>query len=215
MSDSEMYDEDYFLRGRQSGKSLYENYRWLPDLTIPMVGRIIEHLGIQKTDHILDFGCARGYMVRAFRELGYTACGYDISEWAVRNPDDGICHYLTSNYVTALGPSALYSWVIAKDVLEHVLNVEDTISDIMAAVTRGVLVVVPLSAIDHRPYVIESYEWDVTHVHRLTLPTWAGMFMRPGWEVTASYRIAGVKDNYWKVGMEAGNGFIVARRVQG
>ena len=31
------YDEDYFLRGKQTGKSLYEDYRWLPELTRPMV----------------------------------------------------------------------------------------------------------------------------------------------------------------------------------
>src|SRR5579862_3672374 len=95
--DGSVYDESYFLRGKESGKSLYENYRWMPDLTIPMVQRIIEHCGIRRGDSILDFGCARGYVVRAFRELGYNAYGYDISRWAIENADLAAYPYLTSS----------------------------------------------------------------------------------------------------------------------
>ena len=51
---SKQYDEDYFLHGKQTGKSLYEDYRWIPEATIPMVQVIINYLGIQKTDSILD-----------------------------------------------------------------------------------------------------------------------------------------------------------------
>ncbi len=75
----EQYDADYFLRGKATGKSLYEDYRWMPGLTIPMVRSMISHLGIANADMVLDFGCARGYVVRAFRELGYLAYGYDTS----------------------------------------------------------------------------------------------------------------------------------------
>ena len=73
VTSGEVYDADYFLRGKQTGRSLYENYRWLPDLTIPMVAAMIRHLGIKPDDKILDFGCARGYVVKAFREMGYRA----------------------------------------------------------------------------------------------------------------------------------------------
>jgi cyclopropane fatty-acyl-phospholipid synthase-like methyltransferase len=74
-SNSDKYDADYFLRGKASGKSLYDNYRWMPDLTKPMAERIIEHLGIELDDRIMDFGCARGYLVRALTELGQDAYG--------------------------------------------------------------------------------------------------------------------------------------------
>src|SRR5436305_1382867 len=84
------YDEDYFLRGKESGKSLYSDYRWLPELTIPMVCAMIRHLGIGPDDTVLDFGCARGYVVKAFQELGYIAYGYDTSEWAVQNADPAV-----------------------------------------------------------------------------------------------------------------------------
>ena len=91
---SDVFDEDYFLRGRQTGKSLYVDYRWLPELTVPMVSAIVSHLGIEPDHTILDYGCARGYVVKAFRQLGYKAFGVDISEWAIRNADEETKPYL-------------------------------------------------------------------------------------------------------------------------
>ncbi len=208
---SEQFDEDYFLRGKQCGKSCYENYRWLPDLTIPMVVSILSYLKIRPIDQILDFGCARGYTVRAFREMGYDAWGIDVSEWAIRNSDEIIKQYLSC---TSSIPPLLdrkFDWIIAKDVLEHVPNVLDTISYLMSGASKGIFVVVPLAEVDNEKYSIRCYEKDVTHIHRFTLATWVNYFLRPGWEVTATYRVRGVKDNYAKYPL--GNGFITARRL--
>lgn len=203
-----MYDADYFLRGKETGKSLYENYRWLPDLTIPMVRAIIVHCDIWSSDHILDFGCARGYTVRAFRELGYDAFGYDISEWALENCDVAVKKYLRGGELLSCED---YEWIIAKDVLEHVPNVSDVLEELFSIAEEGIFVVVPLSMFDGQPYAVEDYEKDVTHIHRLSLASWVRLFLRPGWSVTASYAVPGVKDNY--ADHTYGNGFITARRI--
>ena len=210
---SEIYDEDYFMRGKETGKSLYENYRWLPDLTIPMASAMIRHLGIRHNDTILDYGCARGYTVKAFREMGYSARGIDVSEWAIQNADEDTKPYL--QLVKEVPPliSREFSWVVAKDVLEHIRQVDSTIISLRNAASVGVFAVVPLSVEDNGRYVVEAYEKDVTHIHRLTLGTWAELFMRPGWSVEASYRVKGIKDSYYCPVWETGNGFIVARRT--
>ncbi len=207
------YDEDYYLRGRQSGKSLYENYRWMPELTIPMVGRIVEHCGIHG-DTILDFGCARGYTVRAFRELDYRAYGIDISYWAINNSDPYARAWLSLGELTH---QHRYDWVIAKDVLEHISFIENTIDLLMQVATKGIFVVVPLSWITSSTYVILDYEKDVTHIQRRDLLSWISLFLREGWSVEASYRIPGIKDNWagspthpeWA----KGNGFLTMRRI--
>jgi len=205
--DASVYDEDYFINGRKSGKSLYENYRFLPDLTIPMVRDIIRHLGIRLNHEILDFGAARGYTVKAFRQLGYQCYGIDVSGWAVANCDPEIA---VAMKCTSEIPKGM-DWIIAKDVLEHVPNVADAVSEMLDKARLGVFAVVPLSMIDGQPYVVADYERDVTHIHRLTLATWARMFMRPGWSVTGAYMVPGVKANY--AAWEWGNGFITARRL--
>jgi hypothetical protein len=203
------YDADYFLRGVQTGKSLYEDYRWMPELTVPMAQAIVKHLGIDKDDKVLDFGCARGYVVRALRELGYNAFGHDVSEWALANADQSVASYLSNGAVD----TNTYDWIIAKDVLEHVEWVSYTAHQLMQVAQKGILVVVPLSAHDGNPYVIGDMERDVTHKQRLTLGTWAQMFYHPHWSVEAAYHLPGVKDNWYRPSYERGNGFLTCRRI--
>ena len=38
------FDEDYYERGAETGKSLYSHYRWMPELTIPMCHHIAKYL---------------------------------------------------------------------------------------------------------------------------------------------------------------------------
>ena len=77
-----LYDEEYFERGIENKKSCYTNYRWIPELTIPLAFSMIEYLKISPEEKILDFGCAKGYLVKAFRLLHRQAFGYDISDYA-------------------------------------------------------------------------------------------------------------------------------------
>lgn len=210
---ADQFDEDYFLRGKETGKSLYENYHWMPELTIPMVQAIIDHCGIEVDQLVLDFGCARGYTVRAMRHLHRCAFGIDCSEWAITNCDQSVKDFLYcrngghENHI-----NGLFDWVIAKDVLEHVPQVADVVTNLMGHARMGVFAVVPLGY-GEDGYVVPEYDLDVTHIHRMTLQTWAGLFMRPEWGIDVRYRVPGVKDNYYKPGWETGNGFITARRI--
>lgn len=206
------YDADYFLRGVEKGVSLYENYRWLPDLTIPMVKAIVGHLGIKPGDRVLDFGCARGYVVRAFRELGYAAHGYDTSKWAVENCDPQVASYVTNDMRDVFE----YDWVIAKDVFEHIPHADlpNVITTLANIANRGMFAVVPVSDVDHGPYIVPQYERDVTHHIRVTLETWKTLIqccVGHHWDVRATHRVPGVKDNYYEE-FPRGNGFITALR---
>lgn len=207
MSDGNQYDADYYLRGKQTGKSLYENYRWMPELTKPMVSRMIAHLGIQPHHTILDFGCARGYTVRAFREMGYDAWGHDISQWALENADKEASNYLICNNSALWADS--FDWVIAKDVLEHVEDLEVTVESLKEIARLGIFVVVPLAHGEF--YDVEEYEADVTHIHRRPISWWMSQLCQDGWSVEGRYRLPGIKDNYSQY--PTGNGFITCRRI--
>jgi hypothetical protein len=201
------FNETYFMDGKKAGVSLYENYTWRADLTIPMARAMIRHLGISPMDTILDFGCARGYTVKAFRQMDYRAFGIDISEWAVANADPeikGMC-WLSDKV------SSPYDWILAKDVLEHVPQVTECIINLQYNAIKGIFAVVPLGSENNNQYVVPEYELDVTHLHRFALDEWVARFLRPGWAVTAQFRVEGVKDNY--AHFERGNGFITARRL--
>ena len=59
------YDRDYFENGHETGKSGYSNYRWLGEPTIKMSESIISYCDLEINDSILDYGCAKGFLIKA------------------------------------------------------------------------------------------------------------------------------------------------------
>jgi cyclopropane fatty-acyl-phospholipid synthase-like methyltransferase len=209
---SDTYDANYFEHGKALGLSCYENYRWLPDLTIPLAQSLIAELGILKTDTILDFGCAKGYLVKAFRSLGYNASGCDVSEYALSCADAETRPHLHLLKPDApLPPSGQFAWdwVLAKDVLEHLdkQQIEFRLADFFAS-SLNVFAAVPLG--DGSRFLIPEMEQDVTHVTRERLSWWQGEFFKAGFShVAATHKMHGVKTN-WTDPHPTGNGFLVA-----
>ena len=176
-----------------------------------MVASMANYLRICHHHTILDFGSARGYIVKAFRELGYQAWGTDCSDWAVANADDAVKNYV---YLGNGEINGNYDWIIAKDVLEHVVELPMVVNEMLHRAKVGIFVVIPLSPIDGDPYVCPAYEKDITHIHRFAMPTWAQLFMRPGWSVTCCYKMTWIKQAWYKPGWERGNGFITCKREE-
>ena len=202
-----LYDRDYFECGIESGKSCYSNYRWIPELTIPMAFRLIEYLNILPSDKILDFGCAKGYLVKAFRLLYREAFGYDISDYARATAPADIKNYILDDYHTEN-----YDWVISKDVFEHIPyeEIDDTIKS-LSIVAKKIFCVVPLG--ENNRYVIPAYELDATHIIRENLHWWENRFMENGLKVqVACYKVKHIKEN-WE-SYEKGNGFFILSSKQ-
>ena len=122
LCDMEKYNEHYFENGVRCGTSLYSNYRWMPELTIPMAFRMIEILDIKSGQTVLDFGCAKGFLVKSLRLLYRNAYGVDVSQYAVNNCDPSVANYIrkidTVNDITDFGIH--FDHIISKDVFEHI-----------------------------------------------------------------------------------------------
>lgn len=200
------YDEDYYERGVQLGISGYTNYRWMPELTIPMCEMMANYLCIPKNQKILDFGCAKGYLVKAFIELGYDCDGVDISEYAISQAPQEIRDRLFLYNPENLD-NKYYDTVIAKDVFEHIEPKD--LSKILwelSDVTDRIFCVVPLG--DGEKYIVPEYENDITHVIRQPKEWWVEHFKKSGWNTSFfSYLLNGIKDNWSHY--TKGNGFFV------
>lgn len=196
---ADQFDADYYLNGKASGKSNYVNYRHLPEVTDAFAKRIMQYLGGTQGETVLDFGCARGYLVKALRDIGYYAFGYDISKWATEN-----CHPETANIVTSdigkLGESP-FDWVISKDTLEHVPFHElgPTLRKIVCMARKGGLIIVPLSNENRTSYLTPADNADTTHQIKGTLPDWMDWLQcvinhsgSPLF-ISGGYRIPGIK----------------------
>lgn len=205
----DFYDEDYFERGLITGKSLYTNYRWLPELTIPLAHRIIRYLKIPPNSTVLDYGCAKGYLVKALRLLDINAWGYDISQYALEACDEEVRKYCTNKLHDILVQNQnVIHYMIAKDVFEHMYPEEiyDLLQKLSAFIQNKILVIVPLG--EKGKYYIPAYQLDKSHVIAENLEWWKNLFSEAGYHVLfAGNQLPGLKPNWEKV--ENGNGFFI------
>lgn len=200
-----IFDEKYFEDGVRHRVSAYENYRWMPERTIREASSIINNI---KFDTVLDYGCAKGFMVYALRLLGKEAYGADVSEYAVTN-----CHPNVKDYLQVIENTEQLTggWdlIIAKDVLEHIPK--DVIPSVLAELRRRcktLFVAVPLG--DGKRYRIREYEMDVTHIVREPEEWWLKTIVEAGFKIKYfDYEFGHMKEN-WTENHPHGNAFIVA-----
>jgi len=206
---NERFGREYFENGVMSGVSLYQNYRWIPELTIPMAHFLVNYCGIKYTDFILDFGCAKGYLVKALRLLNYKAYGVDVSHYAISQAPADV-----SLFVRRIGPHPdeelmKCDWVIAKDVLEHINLTEiDGHLKRLSSITKNIFILVPLAR--DQTYIITSNELDVTHKIRESLEWWQHRLEMVGFQVEAEHY-----SGPWKqtIGVNTdGNGILIGRK---
>lgn len=189
------YDENYFMRGQETGVSNYTRYEWMHDRTMSYAESLIRYLQISEGSTLMDFGCSRGYTVKALRRLGVNAFGYDISEWAVTNCDPEVIGYVSNSQKIL---SEEYDYIHLKDCAEH-LDIAElrSVSDHLIANTRkAMLVIVPLSYMEGTDYVRKEDNQDATHVIRWPLQIWMDFFQnRAGtkFTVSGSWNIPGLK----------------------
>ena len=197
------FDQRYFEDGIRYGVSLYKDFRWLPEVSIPMASMVKEIMGCGS---ILDYGCAKGFLVHALRLMGVLAYGYDISEYALKNCKKEIREYLYNNKNDV--PSV--SGIIVKDVLEHVsYNRIDKELKWICENCHVAFIIVPLGS--DGVYRIEEYGFDRTHIIAENEEWWLTKFIETGFGVKMfRHRIPGIKDN-WYEHNKIGNGFFLLK----
>jgi len=200
-----VFNKDYFEDGVRKRVSAYEQYRWMPERTIREASSIINNI---QFNTVLDFGCAKGFMVYAMRLLGKEAHGVDVSQYAVEN-----CHPKVQKYLSIIDNSedikGGWDLIIAKDVLEHIPKEEvlDTLKSLRNR-CKTIFIAVPLG--DGTRYRIREYEMDITHVTKESEEWWLTTIVQAGFKIKYfDYEFGHLKEN-WTVPHPYGNAFIVA-----
>lgn len=198
---AEWFDEDYYERGLETGKSCYQNYRWIPELTIPMAMTIIDLLNIKRVDNVLDFGCGKGYLVKALRLLHRRAFGVDISKYALANVDHSVKKFCSSPDVKHC---SIYDICIAKDVFEHV-SYEQILPVLKGIKAIQIFAVIPLGR--NGKYFAEANNLDQSHEICEDLDWWEHTLQSAGWITTEIFdECEGIKSHYGK----GTHGFFIA-----
>jgi SAM-dependent methyltransferase len=197
------FDKVYFEDGVRNHISAYENYKWMPERSIQ---EAIAITNIIKFNTVLDYGCAKGFLVYALQLLGKKSFGVDISNYALDN-----CHEKVKDklfHINNLKSDFKYDLVISKDVLEHISYDDiDTTLQFINSISNNFLLIIPLG--ENGKYRIREYEMDTTHIIREPEEWWLNKLVDAGFKIkTFNYAIAGLKDHWVKVN-QYGNAFIV------
>lgn len=204
--DASYYSKDYFERGIETGKSNYSCYRWIPELTIPMTMAMIDFLHIEKPQLILDYGCAKGYLVKAFRTLNRLAFGVDISAYALSNLHPDVINYC---YHVELMSTNCFDFCIAKDVFEHISP--DRLLNILEKINAEKLfTIIPLGK--DGKYNASVNNLDKSHVICEPSEWWIKFFKNTKWKLESfSNTVEGIKESYKDI-PEAHGFFVLKRR---
>lgn len=193
-----VFNFDYFERGPETGVSCYSNYRWLPHKTIPTVMSYIDYLGIERDASVLDFGCAKGFYVKALRLLARDAWGCDASAYALSEADDEIKPYVKlCDGRSPIPFERCFDYIVAKDVLEHLeeIQVLNLLERLKECNPKKLFIIVPLAK--NGRYIIPADELDVTHKIRKNKEEWSSLLANKGWSVDVfSFIVPGIKDHH-------------------
>ncbi len=200
------FNEHYYEDGRSDGYSWYDNYSWQPERSRVEASAFVRTLGVPAGARVVDFGCGKGFFVRAVLEAGYDAYGLEISDYAREYCDPAVAGRLfhpTAN-------KQFYDYGFVKDVLEHVAYQDiDDVLEYMASICPVWLLCVPLARGGR--YLIGDYEAETTHIIREDLEWWVERVRRVLPVRLVAHRIAGLKDKWYAVNPR-GDLFIVADR---
>ena len=191
-----IFNEDYFENGVKKGISCYEDYHWMPQRSFREGLSYIDYLGLNKNNYVLDFGCGKGFLVRALRELEIRADGCDISEYALSFAPKGCWNCEKESWDSYKNR---YTHIIAKDVFEHLIPKQllEIVKNLSSLASK-MMCVVPMG--DNGKYRIPEYHWDISHLIIENETWWTKTFSLAGWTIIDSTNhVAGLKDNWMHV----------------
>lgn len=193
--DGSFYDEDYYQRGRQTGKGWLENYRFIPRRSFKEAFSFIDTLNLDENSYVLDFGCAYGFIVKCLRMLEIKADGCDISEHAISKAPEG-CWNCSTEESWKEHENFGYTNIIVKDVFEH-LTPEQLYKTLgkMSKIAPKIMTVIPMG--DNGVYRIPEYHTEVSHLIAENESWWRNAFWKAGWRVLKETNyVPGLKDTW-------------------
>jgi len=204
------FGEDYFERGVEAGISCYTNYRWMPERSHAEARGFLAWMAHPAGEpaSVTDYGCAKGFFVRALLEQGHDARGVDISGYALscaNPPVSGNLRHVDELDGWASRPSA---YGFCKDTLEHCRSEAELAESLrrMAGLAKRWLLIVPLA--DDGKYRIAKYERDVTHEIRWNEAQWLKALLAERFAVQRiRYAVPGLKE-HWVAVCSTGNWFV-------
>ncbi|MEW6069184.1 MAG: class I SAM-dependent methyltransferase [Candidatus Thermoplasmatota archaeon] len=174
-----MFDRDYFETG---------NKRCAPPYTLENIyPRMLDIAKFFKSVYnpkkVLDIGCAKGFLVKAFSDLGVDAVGVDVSAYALTNSYLEVKHRLLCASAEKLPfHSKNFDFVFAVDLIEHLKDYKKFLLEAnRILVEKGKLCIFTIGP--RNPNASK----DITHTALHSAKYWYKLFKEHGFNTTRLY----------------------------
>jgi hypothetical protein len=183
----EWYDADYFEHGLKSNWT--NGYKW--DAFAGLFRETAEFLTTMfpEATSYLDAGCAKGFLVRALREKGREAFGFDHSGWALERAEESARPFLRRTKVEEVQWESPVDMLTAFSLFEC-LTEEQVLAFLQRArgwTRHGLLAVI---AVANESKAGDCEDRDLSHVTLRPRAWWHELFLRAGWRQDALHRMA-------------------------
>jgi ubiquinone/menaquinone biosynthesis C-methylase UbiE len=158
------YDESYFDSGkRKQGRFGTYSFERLYPSQLAIAHMLVQ---IKSSKKMLDVGCAKGYLVQAFRDSGVEGYGIDISEYAITQASASIRENLSVVDVATQDlrfPDGSMDLVTAVGSLDYVRDVSHALSEIRRVLKKDGLLFVTVACNkkgdSYRVTAVPESEW--------------------------------------------------------
>jgi ubiquinone/menaquinone biosynthesis C-methylase UbiE len=169
------FDQDYFASGPYSGVSFdrYSQYWW----SNRYYAKLVRKFGPQ-SGRILELGCGLGHLLGWLVDK-FEVYGADINQWALnqasQNVPRGNFVLLAAENLHAF-PDNVFQVVIAKHVVEHLIDPDLALSEISRVLMPGGLLLLATPNTDSLARAVKKEDWigyqDPTHINLWSPSKW-------------------------------------------
>lgn len=131
---------------------------------------------------VLELGCGRGSLIKAFRDRGVEAEGIDISEWSIAHPIvPEIASFIRHQAAQDIEITKTYDLIVALDIIEHIpYNFYPELFEKLQQVSSQVSLTVPLNKNGMKRF---DSNWTIEHYVVLTKEDWEQEFKLRNYEI--------------------------------
>ncbi len=184
------FEREYFIDSKVSN---YQNY--LTKKFDSLARDLIRHLGLKKTDIVIDFGCGCGGLVFELKRRGFrNVRGSDISHWAI---EEGRKIFSLEKEIEHYNRNLLdqsKDYVFLFDVLEHMPEYE--IGFVLELAKKGLrrfmVIRVPVCRREGEPYVLDVSRNDKTHIQCHTREWWIKSLEGRGYNLVRDLKLPSI-----------------------
>jgi glycosyltransferase involved in cell wall biosynthesis/SAM-dependent methyltransferase len=184
------FDADYFENGLKSNWT--NGYHWRDFAGLFRETAQFLTAMFPEAASFLDAGCAKGFLVRALRELGKDARGFDHSVWAIERAEESARAFLSQASAERAEFDRSFDVTLAFSLLENLTEEQALEFFVRArAWTRQAFVAVVLTCEhDEKRTQILANDRDLSHLTLQSRAWWHERFLRAGWLQDPLHRVA-------------------------